>query len=93
MEKILGIDQLRPRLGKYLDEVEKGNIFIITSRSNPKGVLISYAEYEELKNQSEKARQAEIKATIDKVRERAEEAGYSEKDVQAEIDEVRSCEQ
>lgn len=91
-EKILGIDQLRPRLGQYIEEVEQGEVIIITSRSSPRGVLISYQAYEELKRLSERVKQAELKTALDEVRRKGETSGLSEKDVQAEIEEVRSCE-
>jgi len=91
-EKILGIDQLRPRLGQYIEEVEQGGVVIITSRSSPKGVLIGYQAYEDLKRLSERVKQAELKVALDEVRRKGETSGLSEKDVQDEIEEVRSCE-
>jgi prevent-host-death family protein len=35
MEKFVGIDQLRPRLGEYVERAEKGEVVIISSRSKP----------------------------------------------------------
>jgi prevent-host-death family protein len=90
-EKAIGIDQIRPRLGEYLEQVEKGNVVIILSRSKPKGVLISYSSYEELKRLSERVKQLEFKAILDEMRELGEKAGITEEDVLAEIEEVRSC--
>ncbi|BAF58583.1 hypothetical protein PTH_0402 [Pelotomaculum thermopropionicum SI] len=91
MEKIIGVDQLRPRLGEYVDQAEKGEVVIISSRSKPKSVLIGYSFYEELKRLAEKARQLELKAILDGMRQRGEEAGITEEDVLAEIEEVRGC--
>lgn len=92
MEEIVGVDQIRPKLGKYIKETAEGSIFIITSRSKPQGVLISYQEYEELKKSAEKAMRNELKAEIDLVREKAEAAGLIEADIKREIEEARSCE-
>jgi prevent-host-death family protein len=92
MEDIVGVDQIRPQLGKYLKKAADGVVIVITSRSAPQGVLIGYRTYEELKRLSEKAKQVELKAAIDVVREKAEAALLSEEDVRKEIEEVRSCE-
>jgi prevent-host-death family protein len=44
--RVMGIDELRPRLDSVLDEVERsGEPVVITSRSKPRGVLISYDRY------------------------------------------------
>ncbi|MBZ4687510.1 MAG: hypothetical protein PWQ96_1368 [Clostridia bacterium] len=93
MEKIIGIDKIRPQLGKYLREVEKNeDVVIISSRSKPRGVLISYSSYEELKKLSEKAKQMEVKSILDEMRKKAEKVGLTEEDVLKEVKEVRSCE-
>lgn len=91
MEDIVGVDQIRPQLGKFLKKAADGRVIVITSRSAPQGVLIGYRHYEELKRLSEKAKQVELKAAIDVVREKAEAALLSEEDVRKEIEEVRSC--
>ncbi|MGQ9823840.1 MAG: type II toxin-antitoxin system prevent-host-death family antitoxin [Desulfotomaculales bacterium] len=91
MEEFVGIDQLRPRLGEYVERAEKGEVVIISSRSKPKGVLLGYPFYEELKRLAEKARQMELKSILDDLRQRAEEAGIDEEDVFKEIEEARGC--
>lgn len=93
MERIIGVDQLRPRLGEYLKRVEEGEVWVIASRSKPKGVLMGYPQYEELKQLAEKARQLELKFVLDEMRQRGEEAELTEADVLKEIEEVRKCEQ
>ncbi|HHW18033.1 MAG TPA: type II toxin-antitoxin system prevent-host-death family antitoxin [Firmicutes bacterium] len=62
MEKVIGVDQIRPRLGEYVNRAEKGEVWVITSRSMPKGVLIGYSRYEELKRLAERARLLEVSA-------------------------------
>lgn len=93
MEKIVGIDKIRPKLGEYLEKAEKGEVLIVSSRSEPKGVIIGYSMYNELKALVQKAKRLEVAQILDKFRDRAEKAGLSEADVQKEIEEVRKCEQ
>jgi prevent-host-death family protein len=47
--KGIGVDQSRPQLGEYVARAEDGEVWVIASRSKPKGVLIGYSRYEELK--------------------------------------------
>ena len=75
MEKVIGVNELRPKLGKYLDEAEKGETFVISSRSKLKGVLLSYSKYRELKELTEKAKRLEVSLLVNKFRDRASNAG------------------
>jgi prevent-host-death family protein len=93
MEKIVEIDKIRPKLGEYLEKAEKGEVLIVSSRSEPKGVIIGYSMYNELKALVQKAKRLEVTQILDKFRDRAEKAGLSEADVQKEIEEARKCEQ
>jgi len=92
MEKIIGVDQLRPRLGEYLEEVDKGEVLIITYRSNPKGVILSYKQYEQFKKIQEKLKMLELKNLIDEVREKAATYEISDEEILKEIEEARKCE-
>jgi len=78
MERIVRIDKLKPKLGKYLEKAEKGEVLIVFSRSKPKGVIIGYSVYNELKSLTQKARQLEATQIIDRFRKRTGEAGLSE---------------
>lgn len=91
MEKVVGVNKIRPKLGEYLKEAEKGEVLIIFSRSEPKGVLLSYARYNELKALAEKAKMTEISRILNQFRERAEKSGLSEADVQKEVEKVRNA--
>lgn len=91
MEKVVGVNKIRPKLGEYLKEAEKGEALIISSRSEPKGVLLSYARYNELKALAEKAKMTEISRILNQFRERAEKSGLSEADVQKEVEKVRNA--
>ncbi|NYE57723.1 type II toxin-antitoxin system Phd/YefM family antitoxin [Carboxydothermus ferrireducens] len=91
MEKIIGVDQLRPRLGEYLEEIEKGDVIVITYRSAPKGVIMSYRQYEQLKKVQEKVKMMELKTMLEEVREKAANYEISEEEVLKEIEDVRKC--
>jgi len=91
MERIVGIDKIRPKLGEYLEKAEKGEVLIISSRSEPKGVIIGYSMYNELKTLAQKAKQLEVAQILDKFRDRAEKAGLSEAEIQKEIEEARNA--
>jgi prevent-host-death family protein len=91
MERIVGIDKIRPKLGEYLEKAEKGEVLIVSSRSEPKGVIIGYSAYNELKSLARRAKQLEVAQILDKFRDRAEKAGLSESEIQKEIEEVRNA--
>ena len=91
MEKIIGANELRPKLGKYLEEAEKGETFVISLRSKPKGVLISYSKYRELKALTEKAKQLEVSSILNKFRDKASKAGLTEADVEEEMKKARNA--
>jgi len=91
MEKVIGVDELRPKLGKYLEEAEKGETFVISSRSKPKGVLLSYSKYRELKEMTERAKQFEIFSTLNAFRDRASRVGITERDIEEEINKARNA--
>lgn len=91
MEEVIGVDKLRPKLGEYLEKVEKGDVIIVSSRFEPKGVIISYSMYNQLKELEKKAKQLEIMQILNEFRSKAETAGLSEEDVQKEIEEARKC--
>ena len=92
MEKVVGIKTIRPKLGEYLKQAEKGEVIIVSSRSEPKGVILSYTMYNEMKSLVQKAKQLEIAQIINSFRINAEKAGLSEADVLKEIEEVRKWE-
>lgn len=90
LERVMGVDEVRPKLGAILEEVSKcGGAVVITSRSRPRGVLVSYQQYLSLRNMAERAKRALVREMLEAVRGRAEEAGLSEEDVAQEIRAVR----
>lgn len=90
MERILGINEVRPRLTRILDELEAGGeAVIITAKSQPRGVLLSFVEYRELKSLAGKIKEQWLEETLRRFRERGEAAGLTEDDVRGEIEVVR----
>lgn len=89
MEKMVDIKVIRPRLGEYLKQAEKGEVIIVTSDSEPKGVIIGYDMYNEMKAMAEKAKRLELAQIVNSFRTRAEKAGLTENDVLKEIEELR----
>jgi prevent-host-death family protein len=85
--RVIGIDELRPRLGAVLDEIERsGEPVVITSRSKPRGVLISYDRYRNMSAAVERAQRAWLLATIERFQDRAASAGLTEEDARREIE-------
>ncbi len=89
MERIVGINTIRPKLGEYLKQAEDGEVIVLTSRSEPKGVILGYAMYNELKAMAQKAKRLELMQIVNTFRAKAEEGGLTEEDVFKEIEEVR----
>ena len=89
MEKQVDIKVIRSKLVEYLKYVEKGEIIIITSCSEPKGVILGYDMYNEMKAMAQKARQFRLAQSINNYRAKAEKGGLTEADVFREIEEIR----
>lgn len=90
LERVMGVDEVRPRLGAILEEVdERGEAVVITSRSKPRGVLVPYRQYLSMREAAERAKRALVREMLEAVRGRAEKAGLSEEDVAQEVRAVR----
>ena len=89
MEKMVEIEVIQPRLGEYLKQVENGEVIIVTSASEPKGVIMGYDMYNEMKVMAQKAKRLELMKIVNSFRTRAEETGLTEDDTFKEIEEVR----
>jgi len=89
MEKMVEIEVIQPRLGEYLKRIENGEVIIVTSASEPKGVIMGYTMYNEMKAMAQKAKRLELMQIINSFRTRAEEAGLAENDILKEIEKSR----
>lgn len=90
MERILGVNEVRPRLTRLLAEIESGGEpVVIMAKSRPRGVLLGYAEYRSLKALAERAKREWLAEALARTRARGEAAGLTQEDVRREIEEVR----
>ncbi len=90
MEKIIGINEARPKLTSLISLINEGQEpYIITVNSEPKAVLLTYEEYRQLKEAGEREKKMLLKLTLEKVREKASEVGITHEDIEKEIAEAR----
>lgn len=90
MENILGINEVRPKLTFLLETLGQGDQpYIITVKSEPKGVLMSYAEYRRLRQAEQEQKRLALQLALEKVRTKTAQAGLTEADIANEVDAVR----
>lgn len=90
MEKIIGINDARPKLTLLLESVNKGEEpVVITVNSEPRGVLISYRDYCRLSHMQKENKKLALQLAIEKMRGNSETAGINETDIAQEIKTVR----
>lgn len=76
MERLLGIEEARGRLGDVVHEVATGgDPVILTKRGRALAVLVSRDEYARLKGTATAASRAELDDRLAEVRKKIEEAG------------------
>ena len=88
MEKIIGINEARPKLSSIVDTLDKP--IIITVNSEPKSVLLRYDEYCRLSKIEDENKRLALKLVLERVRNQAKDEEISEKDISKEIAEYRS---
>jgi len=89
MQKIIGVTELQRRFRAIFDEVVKGNIpYILTRSSRPEAVLIPYAEF--LRFQA--LQEQDVLNNFDRLTARManQQADVDEAELQADIDAARS---
>lgn len=87
MEKIIGINEARPKLSSIIETLDKP--IIITVNSEPRSVLIRYDEYLRLSKLERESKRLVLKLALEKVRGREKEAGITEADVSKEVADYR----
>ncbi|MGQ9511700.1 type II toxin-antitoxin system Phd/YefM family antitoxin [Thermodesulfitimonas sp.] len=86
MERIAGINEIRPKLSQFLDSLARGEPpVVITVNSEPKAVLISCEEYRALRRAVEENKRMALKLALADLRARAARAGITEVDVEEEV--------
>lgn len=92
MERIMGINDARPKLTAIIESLAEGaDPVIITVNSEPKSVLIDYEEYRRLQDSEKQYKKLSLKMALEKIRKKAGEEGLTEDDVAVEIKAVRGA--
>lgn len=89
MEKIIGINEARPKLSNIIEGLD--NPVIITVNSEPKSVLLRYDEYIRLAKAEKENKRLSLKLALEKARRQAEEAELTEADVLKEVADFRKA--
>lgn len=83
MEKIIGINEARPKLSSIIEALDKP--IIITVNSEPKSVLIRYDDYLRLSKVEQENKRLALKLALEKVRVREKDTCITEADISEEI--------
>lgn len=68
MDKVVGVMAIRNNLRKIVESASRGARYIITSRSQPKAVLVSVEELETLEIMADRALLSEIRQAKDDIK-------------------------
>ncbi|OAT80391.1 type II toxin-antitoxin system Phd/YefM family antitoxin [Desulfotomaculum copahuensis] len=91
MERIIGINEARPKLTAIIDSLVVGSEpVILTVNSEPKSVLISYDEYCRLRDAEKECKKLSLKLALQKIRTAAGQANISGQDVPGEVQALRN---
>ena len=84
MQKIVGVTELQRNFRSVIEEVLKGDQFILTRGSRPEAALIPYSDFLRFMEM----RENEVVANFDRVRKRLAElnAAYDVKEITADIE-------
>lgn len=87
MEKIIGINEVRPKLSSIIEVLD--NPVIITVNSEPKSVLLKYDEYVRLTKAEKENKRLSLRLALEKARKQAEVSDITQEDVAKEIADFR----
>ncbi|MGH2676157.1 MAG: type II toxin-antitoxin system Phd/YefM family antitoxin [Actinomycetota bacterium] len=91
MERFVGIEEARGKLGALAEEVSAGSEPVILSkRGQALAVLVSRDEYSRLKTAATRLVRAELSERLVRVRERAKQAKLTDADIEEAIAAARS---
>jgi len=90
LERIIGINEARPKLTFLIESLaDGGNPVILTVNSEPKSVLLNYEEYLRLRQVEKECKRLALKEVLERTRANARGEGITEQDVQEEVLKVR----
>lgn len=86
MERIIGINEARPKLTFLIESLaDGGNPVILTVNSEPKSVLLNYEEYLRLREVEKECKRLALKQVLERTRANARGEGINEQDVLEEV--------
>lgn len=85
MERIAGINDVRPGLTSFIESARDGTAVVITVNSEPQAVLVGYDRYRELEKAFEDNKRLALALAVAGFRARAVASGSSTIDVSEEI--------
>lgn len=90
MERIVGVEKARGKLGQLLDEIARsGEPIMLSKRGQTLGVLLSRDEYSRLKEASSRMARAELAERLAKARGAIKKAGLDPSVVDEAIEAAR----
>lgn len=89
MERIAGINDVRPGLTSYIESAKGGTPVVITVNSEPQAVLVGYDRYREMVKASTDNKRLALALNVADLRARAASSGLTTVDVEREIREYR----
>jgi len=93
MERTMGVDKARAKLGEIADEIaEDDEPVVLTRRGQPVAVLVSPSDYESLVESRRRMARADLQARLVRVRESVSAAGLDVSVVDEAITAARAAE-
>lgn len=89
MERIAGINDVRPGLTSYIESAKGGTAVVITVNSEPQAVLVGYDRYREMEKAAEDNKRLALKLALADLRAQSAVSGVAAIDVQQEITSFR----
>lgn len=89
MERIIGINEARPKLSSIIEMLDKP--VIITVNSEPKSVLMRYDEYLRLYKVEKENKRLALKLALERARSQVNDEAITESDISKEIDNFRKA--
>jgi antitoxin YefM len=91
VERIIGINEARPRLTSIIESLTLGaEPVILTVNSEPKSVLLNYEEYCRLRKIEKDCKRLALQLALEKIRSSAGKAEITEENVLEEVRFVRN---
>lgn len=75
MERFVGVEEARSRLGRLAEDVAAGDEVWLTKRGRPLAVLVGRAEFDRLRVAASRAERAELAQRLADARRQVAEAG------------------